>query len=224
MNPNRENHDREHPAREDALLDGCLEEILGGRTPPDLSARILQAWAAQAARGAASPALAGPLHASEPLPPPVQQAAAIAFTAPANGVQVRTTVPLRRKTSTWQTVALAGGVVGLALAAGGWGLWMSHEAVENPLAQRTIPPTGGKATGEKANGKSPARTANQKSQLPPASERALAGGPVRGADLDSAPDEPLTTTFPSAELPARPLPAPVERPYREPSPASEVIS
>ncbi|QDU27883.1 hypothetical protein ETAA8_29740 [Anatilimnocola aggregata] len=33
------------PDRDDHLLDGCLDEVLGGRTPPDLTARIMQAWA-----------------------------------------------------------------------------------------------------------------------------------------------------------------------------------
>ncbi len=31
----------------DPILDGALEEVLGGRTPPDLTARIMQAWAAR---------------------------------------------------------------------------------------------------------------------------------------------------------------------------------
>ena len=33
MKPDRDKH--EH------LLDGCLDEVLGGRTPPDLTARIM---------------------------------------------------------------------------------------------------------------------------------------------------------------------------------------
>ncbi len=36
-----------NPEREDPILESCLEEVLGGRTPPDLTARILQAWAVQ---------------------------------------------------------------------------------------------------------------------------------------------------------------------------------
>lgn len=36
-----------NPDRDDTLLDACLDEVLAGRTPPDLSARILQAWAAR---------------------------------------------------------------------------------------------------------------------------------------------------------------------------------
>lgn len=36
---------------EDILLDACLEEVLGARTPPDLSARIMQALSAQGTNG-----------------------------------------------------------------------------------------------------------------------------------------------------------------------------
>ena len=34
----------------DRILDACLEEILGGHTPPDLSARIMQAYSGNAPR------------------------------------------------------------------------------------------------------------------------------------------------------------------------------
>ncbi|ADB18407.1 protein of unknown function DUF1549 [Pirellula staleyi DSM 6068] len=37
------------PDRDNPILDACLEEILADRTPPDLTARILQAWAARGA-------------------------------------------------------------------------------------------------------------------------------------------------------------------------------
>ena len=37
--------EREDRFKDERLLDGCLDEVLGGRTPPDLTARILQAWA-----------------------------------------------------------------------------------------------------------------------------------------------------------------------------------
>jgi len=38
-----------NPERDDTLLDACLDEVLGGRTPPDLTARIVQAHAARRA-------------------------------------------------------------------------------------------------------------------------------------------------------------------------------
>lgn len=41
------------PDRDDYLLDGCLDEVLGGRTPPDLTARVMQAWAMRRQNGGA---------------------------------------------------------------------------------------------------------------------------------------------------------------------------
>ena len=38
--------------RDDSVLEACLDEVLGGRVPPDLTARILEAWAAQASEHA----------------------------------------------------------------------------------------------------------------------------------------------------------------------------
>jgi hypothetical protein len=35
------------PEREDPVLDSMLDEVLGGRTPPDLTERIMSAWAAR---------------------------------------------------------------------------------------------------------------------------------------------------------------------------------
>jgi len=66
--------------RDDLLLDACLDEVLGGQRPPDLTARIMQALAA---RGAAN----GSVPVSPPVvPPPVLAAAEQALSpAAANG-------------------------------------------------------------------------------------------------------------------------------------------
>src|SRR6478672_7341846 len=44
--------------RDDPILNGALEEVLGGRTPPDLTARILQAWAVQRSENGSAPGVA----------------------------------------------------------------------------------------------------------------------------------------------------------------------
>ncbi len=54
-----------NPDRDDQILEACLDEVLGGRTPPDLSVRIMQAWEASRA-DVNTRAVAG-----VPLPPPV---------------------------------------------------------------------------------------------------------------------------------------------------------
>lgn len=68
MKPDRDKSRDEH------LLDGCLDEVLGGRTPPDLTARIMQAWAMRRQTGRESlegdatlPPLPGPSIETLPL-------------------------------------------------------------------------------------------------------------------------------------------------------------
>src|SRR6188768_1279409 len=57
------------PDRDDPILDAMLEEVLGGRTPPDLSARIMQSLAI---RGGASPMQRPEVNAYvEPAAPPL---------------------------------------------------------------------------------------------------------------------------------------------------------
>jgi len=56
---------------DDHLLDGCLDEVMGGRTPQDLTARIMQAWAMRrqsvADQEIALPPLPGPAIETLPL-------------------------------------------------------------------------------------------------------------------------------------------------------------
>ena len=51
--------------REDPVLDACLDEVLGGCTPPDLSARILRALSLRASQAPAQ----GIPHNSPPVLP-----------------------------------------------------------------------------------------------------------------------------------------------------------
>ncbi|WP_425614190.1 DUF1549 domain-containing protein [Anatilimnocola sp. NA78] len=76
------------PDRDERLLDGCLDEVLGGRTPPDLTARIMQAWAMRRQMGVEGtahelngqlPQLPGP--PIETLPPEIAPREAILPTA-----------------------------------------------------------------------------------------------------------------------------------------------
>jgi hypothetical protein len=76
------NLDRDDKFRDDRLLDGCLDEVLGGRTPPDLTARILQAWAVRRQAGAEQdlllPPLPGPAIETLPLEIAPREAAPLA--------------------------------------------------------------------------------------------------------------------------------------------------
>ena len=111
---------------DDHLLDGCLDEVLGGRTPQDLSARIMQAWAMRRQAtidDVALPPLPGPsvetlpleiaphaIHAVEP--PPQTVAAANGHYASAR----RTSTHRKRKTdNSWMWWAAAACVAGLGV-------------------------------------------------------------------------------------------------------------
>ena len=51
---------------DDLIIDACLEEVLGGQGPPDLTEQILRAWdnvETQSADGAVSKPLATPIDA-----------------------------------------------------------------------------------------------------------------------------------------------------------------
>src|SRR5262245_42037860 len=63
---------------DEPVLDACLDEVLGGRTPPDLTARILRAWASSGYNSeqpdGALPVPADLVHADDsivPEPPPI---------------------------------------------------------------------------------------------------------------------------------------------------------
>src|SRR5438477_12622557 len=69
------------PEHDDPLIDSLLDEVVGGRTPPDLSPKIMQAWSAGAGAGhelgdAWPPNVSLPLpihgaHAQSPEAPPI---------------------------------------------------------------------------------------------------------------------------------------------------------
>ena len=93
------------PDRDDPILDAMLEEVLGGRTPPDLSARIMQSLAIRGVRPEVK-------SLSEPVAPPLplRTVVASAASAPASNGHVELAVnpaPRGRKSSSasWQTIA-----------------------------------------------------------------------------------------------------------------------
>ena len=68
--------------REDPILEALLSEALGGHTPPDVTARVLQAWAAKGHDPAQlDPRLLQALQGA-PIPPPINEPAWMLPTAP----------------------------------------------------------------------------------------------------------------------------------------------
>jgi len=143
------------PDRDDPILDAMLEEVLGGRTPPDLTARIMQSLAI---RGGASPMLrpevngyvepaAPPLSLRAVVPPAISAASAHSSNGSSNGhVQVavssNSSSRVRKHSrSIWPTVAAVSLVVLLGIGLGTIGIIASR----NPKVAKNGPKENDKA-------------------------------------------------------------------------------
>src|SRR5262245_36363874 len=114
--------------RDDPILDACLDEVLAGKSPPDLTPQILRGWAAQNHSGAAAATHGIPVippHINEdsiPEPPPVMALSPwerVAATQPGEGIHVRHWDNRTKPRSQWnRTIVLAAGILGLGLAVG----------------------------------------------------------------------------------------------------------
>lgn len=110
---------------EDRILDAGLEEVLGGHYPPDLSAKILQAWDER--RAAMAGGVSVPPSAA-PAPHPLSLLPAAALSAPepeappVDRVQLPVAVPRRRWRQRSQSMAwnaaVAGGLLAVLISAG----------------------------------------------------------------------------------------------------------
>lgn len=218
------------PDRHDTLLDASLDEVLGGRTPPDLSARILQAWVARRPVDASvlsdlplpGPAIAGlasgsPGFAAEfdPLPPPIVAPRAM----PTNGrplVELPHRQPARRKTSAgaWQSAVVAASLVGLLI--GGAAYLATREAEVAETRPPIAPPAQGVAQDDPETIVSPSELPNRSAE----------------PQLAKVAEPNSKNTVSPSDLAANPIPAaaPAELPlasppvYRDPAPDPEVIS
>ncbi|HEX5102193.1 MAG TPA: DUF1549 domain-containing protein, partial [Pirellulaceae bacterium] len=218
----------------DPILDACLDEVLAGRRPPDLTARILQAWAARGIAGSRSDpnvALPGPAIDSNvvlPAAPPVIAASSngrLQETTPANGqpvVELRTTGSRsrsgRRKSSfTAQAAMIAASVLAVAALAG-----VAYVASNQPQIANNDKP--GKAPQQAvANNNTPAPQSKQ-AEMPQ-----VVTPPNKPLDwpqivqTPSNPDSgsPQVVDNGTPNKPVVPLPAPE---YGNPSPDAEVVS
>ena len=215
----------------DPILDACLDEVLAGRRPPDLTARILQAWAARGHVGTAPPAVTPSLG---PSAPPViapssngrHLEAALAATPP-NGqpvVALRTSsagarLPRRRSSSGWQAAMIAGCVLVVAGVAA-----VTYVASQKPQIAENRP------------GKAPQQAVAGGNQHVPVAVPKQSNAPHDGSLWPNKPvDVPQVVKTPPSSAPgsnqivdsnpsAPPTP-PVPTPeYRDPAPDAEVVS
>ena len=204
--------------RDDPLLDACLEEVLGGVRPPDLTARIMQRLTAR-----------GPVAGNgAPVPPPIIAA------NPQNG-RPMVEVALRRKASTaitvgrWIPAVAAAIVLGIMLTVGVATVVNSRR---QPIAKNE--PTKHGAKDHQVVTIAPAPTQNNDSIVRPDKPAATAVQPRIASVPPTLPDKTQPPTSPkSAPLIASSqslAPSPTEPPvqpksrFSDPSPPAEIVS
>jgi len=224
--------------RDDILLDTCLDEVLGGHRPPDLTARIMQAFAARAhangnlANGNANGSPANSASHVAPVPPPVL--AAVHQPAPSNGQAVvevsRRTPPVRlRRSRSSEAWLLVAGVLVLAAAVGvvAYMKFPGEPDLGPPIAKNPNSKPGA-ATIAEANATPKPGPAEVRPQIPkPVADKRLT--PERPLVVDHSPKLPDRQTTPEVAsnnsrppiAPTTPLPP---KAYPKPSSDAEVVS
>jgi hypothetical protein len=207
-----------NPDRDDPLLDACLDEVLGGRRPPDLTARIMQALAQRASAN-------GNVHLA-PLPPPIVTAAPPVAPPAVNGSPVvelspRPLARSRRSPGLEAWLVVAGVlVVGLSIAV------VAYVANSPPNVAENAPPN--QARPDIAHAHQPGGKTFEQNQLPaiPRDRQPAvvtvpnSAGNKIGAAPDVTPRVARNDTNP-------PVVAPVAAPpkkYLDPSPDAEIVS
>jgi len=119
----------------DPILDACLDEILGGQTPPDLTPRIMQAWSLL------PPAVNTESPGEPPIAPPVQNPVNIKATAKTS-TSTKSAIPRGSRLVVSMVVAVSVVAVGLGI---GFALRLdtprtpTPDVVQNPPAPTAAP-------------------------------------------------------------------------------------
>jgi hypothetical protein len=125
---------RDQERHDDHLLDGCLDEVLGGRTPQDLTARIMQAWAMrrQAAQSedVVLPPLPGPSIETLPLEiAPLATAVVRAVEAPVPTVSPNTPIPVHAGNGQFAPVRKSAATLRTRKQDSSWAWWAAAACV-----------------------------------------------------------------------------------------------
>jgi hypothetical protein len=214
---------------EEPMLDALLEEVLGGRTPPDLTARVRSAWNSRATNppadfGWLTSAATGSLEAESTAPPVV--APSPAATVALSGTEIRRSRRKRPSPGPLFAIAFSTGALSLAVAVAALILSFRQPAGRAPVVAVVETPSPA------ATAVFPAPTAPVTTSLPPATPDfaadRVAAAPLPASDGSSAPALPLPE--PPARRPEPPAvaaasPAPLEQPpLPQPSSHREVVS
>jgi hypothetical protein len=216
----------------DPILDACLDEVLAGRRPPDLTARILQAYAARGAAGAlpgieSLPLPGPPIANAAPVPAPPVIAPSVAASnghlTPANGqpvVALRTSArPSRRSSSSAVPAAiLAASLVAVAALAG-----VAYLASQKPQFAKNNKPGKAPDRAVVKNGGAPhSEPVVKPSDVGPPPVKPL--DPPQIVQTPSSAGNSATQIADNGSPPVKPV-IPIPQPdYGDPSPDPEVIS
>lgn len=183
--------------RDDPLLDACLEEILSGQSPPDLTQRIVKAWSAST----------GQTHADgngSPIPPPIQKEN-VPAEAPKPVVHLTKASSNQRDTrQSWISAAVVAGVLLVGFTLGLFALRLTLPQADEG---------GNDLAGTDSN--QPTVPAPNPIKTPPTPTKKLPKRPSRPAvphvvDAGSSPDAPLPFVQDSSsqekEKPSQPTP------------------
>ncbi len=183
------------PEHDDPILDACLDEVLGGRTPPDLTARIVGA-ARNFAIADSSAVDDGALAMPEP-PPIVTRPPAIGplpAAAPFAPIANRRAQPARRA-ERWSPAALAvvaAGLIGVMVVIG---IASRFQPSRTQLAKDTTPPRVDVAPATPELRREPIPTVNELAKAPIPRETT----PEPSTALPEPP--PLVAVLPTPEIP-----------------------
>jgi hypothetical protein len=148
------------PAPHDPILDACLEEILGGQSPPDLSASILEAVAESGSQPVVTPPSAGTAETagSSLLQTAVESAACSDTTR-------KMTRPAASRSRTWSQTAIITSVLTIGACLGL--IAIKFLPPTNPESDAPVAKNTKKSSTQDPTGKAPDTQNSQESPKPP---------------------------------------------------------
>ena len=148
------------PAPHDPILDACLEEILGGQSPPDLSASILEAVAESGSQPVVTPPLVGTAETagSSLLQTAVESAACSDTTR-------KMTRPAASRSRTWSQTAIITSVLTIGACLGL--IAIKFLPPTNPESDAPVAKNTKKSSTQDPTGKAPDTQNSQESPKPP---------------------------------------------------------
>ncbi len=210
------------PDRDDPILDAMLEEVLGGRTPPDLSARIMQSLAIRGVRPEVTRFVEPP---APPLPLRTVVSSVVSDSSSNGHIQLAVNPASHARKSSkaaWQTLAAISLVVVLGVGLGALGIIASRNKAGQPNFVKNPPKLNGDK-GERSIAKKNTPVPGKNENAKPPVESPL----IAKAKPTEKSSTPGVTIPPPDENPTKPAPSSgfPERNYAvKASPDSEVAS